>query len=184
MEWKKYLILLLAFLLVLKVFSCRLVDYETEGFKKQCPSVSTLVVVTDNEVEAFLPLWQEYIKSGMSKEVSDKISLISGDFAEKLPLRIQVWLNKHCWTPERFFYVEQRLQAILRTLYLQQHTSAVKQVLTEQMENETDEDKVKMYQDMIVIQDKISGIEGVTSSEISLVQKRQKQIENILNSGK
>lgn len=184
MEWKRYLILFLAFLLVLKVFSCRLVDYETEGFKKQCPSLSTLIVVTESEMDAFLPLWQEYVKSGMSKEVSDKVSLMSGDFAEKLPLRVKVWFNKNCWTPERFFYVEQRLQAILRTIYLQQHTNEVKKVLLEQINHETDENKIKMYQDMIAMQDKISGIEGVTTSETEMVMKRQKQIETILNSGK
>lgn len=181
MRYKKQIILFLAFLLVLKVLSCRLVDYNTKELQDKCPQMSTLTVITEGELEKFLPLWREYMQNGLDKEVPDKVSLLSENFAEKLPVRVQVWFNKNCWTAERFYYVEQRLQAVLRTLYLQQHTNEVKKVLSEQIKRETDETRIATYQDMINMQDKIANVENVTNQEVELVTKLRPQIESVIN---
>ncbi len=180
MRYKKQIILILAFLLVLKVLSCRLVDYDTPIYDSKCQPMSTLVVINEQELNSFLKLWQEYMNKGLYKDVPDKVSLLSENFTAKLPVRVNVWLNKNCWTAERFYYVEQRLQAILRTIYLKQHADEVKKVLSEQMEQEKDEDRIATYQDMINKQDEIANIENVTDAEINLVKKMQKQAELVL----
>ncbi len=179
--WKKYLILGLAFLLLVKVLSCRLVDYDFADVKESCKPMADTVEISAAEVERFLPLWAEYMSNGLNTDVSDKISLLSGDLETALPWKVSFWLQQHCWTATRFYYVEQRLRAIIRTLYLQEHTRAVKAILSEQMEREDDDARKAAYQNMIDMQDKIAGIEAVSDNELLIVHNRVQLIDDVLN---
>lgn len=178
---KRYVILIVAVLVLIKVFSCRLVDYQTEGFKKTCPPLATAEVVSADELAAFLPLWSEYVSSGLDETVPADISLLSGNFSDHLPWKLKWWLERNCWTAERFYYVAQRLQTIVQAVYLKQHTDAVKEVLSAQMAGETDQDRVASYQEMIAMQDKIANIEAVSAQELKMVAGQVAQIEQLLN---
>ena len=137
--------------------------------------------ISAEETENFLPLWSEYMAQGLNTDVSDKVSLMSGDLETALPWPVNFWLNKNCWTAERFYYVEQRLRSILRTLYLREHTRAVKEILLQQLENETDEAKKASYQNMIDIQDAIANVEAISEEELNIVRGREQLIEDVLN---
>ena len=179
--WKRYLILGLAFLLLIKVFSCRLVDYDTFSIKKDCRPMASSTEITAPELEEFLPLWSAYVADGLNDMVSDKISLLSGDLESALPWQVNFWLHKRCWTADRFYYVEQRLRSIIHALYLREHTRAVKEILTERLEGETDEIKKTSYQNMIDMQDAIAVVEAVSDEELQAVRGRENEIEEVLN---
>lgn len=179
--WKRYLILFLALLLVLKVFSCKLVDYDTFLVKETCPPMAVTTEISAEETDKFLLLWSEYMAQGLNADVSDKVSLLSGDLETALPWPVNFWLNKNCWTAERFYYVEQRLRSIIHTLYLREHTRAVKEILLQQLENEADEAKKVSYQNMIDMQDVIANVEAVSEEELKIVRGREQLIEDVLN---
>lgn len=180
MEWKRYLVLSAAAILVAKVFSCNLATYQTT-MDKTCPPMAQTENLSQPEIDNFLELWPLYLQQGLHQEIPDKISLIPGDIAEQIPWKVNFWLNKHCWTAERFYYVEQRLRSIIRTLHLKQHTDAVKAVLTEQLKTETDDAKATTYQNMLDLQDKIYNIENISETELNLLLGREGTVEQILN---
>lgn len=179
--WKRYLVLLMAFLLLMKVFSCRLVDYNFSFVRESCLPLSSATEISLMEANAFLAVWSEYMAEGLNNDISDKVSLISGELKTALPWKVNFWLNRHCWTAERFYYVEQRLRAIIRTLYLREHTQVVKEILSVQMKNEIDENKKASYQSMIDMQDAIANVEVVSEAELQIVRGREQLIENVLN---
>ncbi len=179
--WKRYLVLFLALLLILKVFSCHLVDYDSIMTKKTCRPMAEGAEISKAETEQFLSLWAEYLERGLNVDVSDKISLLSGDIDTALPWHVTFWLTQNCWTASRFYYVEQRLRSIIHTLYLQEHTRAVKEILKNLLHNETDEMKKNSYQNMIEVQDLIANIEAVSPQELQMIEGRAQQVEDVLN---
>ena len=158
-----------------------MVDYNTFVVKETCPPMAVTTEISAEETEKFLPLWSEYMAQGLNTDVSDKVSLMSGDLETALPWPVNFWLNKNCWTAERFYYVEQRLRSILRTLYLREHTRAVKEILLQQLKSETDEAKKASYQNMIDMQDTIANVEAVSEEELNIVRSREQLIEDVLN---
>lgn len=181
MQIKRYVILFLAAVLIMKVLNFRLVDYTTPDFKKQCAPMQTEEFLTDYELKAFLLVWSEYVRSGEKKAASDKISLLPGDIDESLPLNVKIWLSRRCWEGGRFFYVEQRLQAIINTVRLKKHTEGVKNVLSDLLQTETNEAKINDYENMIAMQDKIANIENVSDDEIALVRGHEDEFSDILS---
>lgn len=179
--WKRYLVLFLALLLILKVFSCHLVDYDSIMTKKTCRPMAEGAEISKAETEQFLSLWAEYLERGLNVDVSDKISLLSGDIDTALPWHVTFWLTQNCWTASRFYYVEQRLRSIIHTLYLQEHTRAVKEILKNLLHNETDEMKKNSYQNMIEVQDLIANIEAVSPQELQMIEGLAQQVEDVLN---
>lgn len=181
MQIKRYVILCLAAFLIVKVLNFRLIDYATPNFKKQCAPMQTEEFLTAHELKAFLPVWSEYVRSGEKDKVSDKISLLSGDINESLPLNVKIWLSRRCWEGGRFFYVEQRLQAIVNTVRLKKHTEGVKKVLAELLQSETDEAKIADYENMIAMQDEIAKVENVSADEVALISGHEEELADILS---
>ena len=97
-ENRKYIILLLSFLLILRVLSCSIVPETEKEITPRCKSMSTEETISASEIDAFLKLWVEYVNKGYDKKVSDKVSLLSGQLEDKIPLKIKMWFNKNCWT--------------------------------------------------------------------------------------
>ncbi len=181
MQIKRYVILFLAAVLIVKVLNFKLVDYTTPDFKKQCAPMQTEEFLTAYELKSFLPVWSEYVRSGEKNDVSDKISLLSGNIEESLPLNVKIWLSRRCWEGARFFYVEQRLQAVINTVRLKKHTDGVKQVLTDLLQAETDKAKIADYKDMIALQDEIVNIENVSDDEVALVNGHEDELADVLS---
>ncbi len=176
-EKRRYIILILALLLILKVFSCSIVPETKKEYTPRCKSVSEEQEISSAEIDAFLKLWVEYIQKGYNKEVSDQISLLSGKIEDKMPLKIKLWFNKNCWTISRFYYVEERLKSIIQAIYLKRHTASILNILNSYI---TEENK-DQYQHMIDMQHEIANIENVSEGELAIVEMREAEIVNILN---
>ena len=174
---KKYLILFLTALLLIKVLSCDVLPESTELVHPRCESMNEAAELTFKEINSFLDIWAEYVKNGYDKEVSDKVSLISGDIVNDIPLNVKLWFNSKCWVIKRFYYVEDRLRAALHTLYLKRHSAAILAILNERMTEENEE----QYKQMIEMQNKIANIEQISDEELKMVESKEAQIIKILN---
>lgn len=176
-EKKRYIILFLSVAFLLRVLSCSIVPESTEKFANHCKPMNTDVTISETEVDDFLEIWKTYIQKGYDKKVQDKVSLMDGSLDESLPFSVKIWLNSRCWSPERFYYVEDRLRAALRTLYLKRHSAGIVSILNENINDKN----AAEYQNMIDMQNKIANIENITETELKFVQMREGQITNILN---
>ena len=176
-ENKRYIILFLAFFFLLKVFSCSIVPENDADNDMRCKPVRDEVTITESEVDDFLKLWKEYVLNEYDTKVSDKISLMDGTLEENLPISVKLWFKANCWTAKRFYHVEDRLRAALRTLYLKRHTASILDILKER----TNGTNSVEYKNMADMQNKIANIENITEDELKLVQMREKQISDVLN---
>ncbi len=174
---KRYLILLLSFLLIAKVLSCSLISEDIKQRKPRCEPISETTEISSAEIDAFLKLWSEYVEKGYDKTVSEKISLLSGELEDKIPLKVKLWFNNKCWTIDRFFYVEDRIRASVRTLYLKRHSDSILSILNEKMTKENAE----QYQQMIDMQNQIANVENISDEELKQIEMREAQIVKALN---
>ena len=176
-EKKRRVILLLAFLLLLRVFTCSIVPESDKEAKHRCEPMSVSEEISENEVNNFLKTWNEYVKKGYDKKVQDKVSLMDGKLEDNLPFSVKLWLSAKCWEPKRFYYVEDRLRSAVRTLYLKKHSASILSILQDKAQGSD----ASEYQDMIDMQNKIANIENISDEELKFVQMREAEITKILN---
>lgn len=136
----------------------------------------SLDIVTPEEMEAFLPVWSKYAHSKISKNNFRQISLSDKTASKKL----EKWLYKRGWQVERFFYVEQRLSAIIKSIYLQKHSADTIKILSEQLKSETNPQIANNIKKLIASQEQISNVEGVSAAEMSMVSPKLEEVEQIL----
>lgn len=133
-------------------------------------------IITPEEMEAFLPTWSKYAHSKISKNNFRQISLSDKTASKKL----EKWLHKRGWEVERFFYVEQRLASIIKSIYLQKHSEDTIKLLQEQLKSEKDLQIADNIKKLIASQEQISNVEGVSAAEMAMVSPRLTEIEQIL----
>lgn len=133
-------------------------------------------VVTPDEMEAFLPVWSKYAHSKISKNNFSQISLSDKTASSKL----EKWLKKRGWEAQRFFYVEQRLAATIKSIYLRKHSKGTIKALNAQLKSETNPQVADNIKKLIASQKQISNVEQVSDAEIAMVSPRLEEIERIL----
>ena len=174
---RKYIILLLAFLLILRVLSCSIIPDVNEKMKERCQPIETQTQISAIEVEKFLKDWAEYVENGYNKKVSDKVSLVDGPLEDQLPEALKLWFNKKCWTIQRFYYIEDRLKTALQTLYLRRHSESILAILKDRMNEENESE----YKNIIEMQKQIVNVENISNEELKFIEMREAEIVKILN---
>ena len=66
---------------------------------------------------------------GASRIGARQISLTMGPASEKFPVKTVNWLAARGWNADRFFYVEQRMKAIVKSAFLQEHVKSTIRML-------------------------------------------------------
>ncbi len=134
-------------------------------------------IVQEDEMKAFLSVWSEYIYSGTSRKMSLKLSLSDKD----VPADLKKWLRKRGWKDaDRFFYVEQRLASVVKSVYLQKHAESTIKVLERQLQEEENEQIADNIRKVISEQQKMSSVENVSQQEIDMVMPNVDKIREIL----
>lgn len=174
---KRYLILALTLLLVLKIITSRIIDLR---FSKICPLVQTSTQISSKEAEVFFANWVEYINRGYMAKVPEDFAFDNQNTFERIPWIVKLWFDKNCINPERFYYTEQRMRTILKAYEMKKHNQRVIEVLKSQMNEDMDEKQKQWYQDLIEEQEQMSKIEGVTDEELSIIEGRENQIRDVL----
>lgn len=152
------------------------VGVPVEEEKEEVVEISPDIVQFD-EMKAFLTVWSEYIYSGTSRKMSLQLSLSD----KKIPSELKKWLKKQGWDDaERFFYVEQRLAAVVKSVYLQKHSQSTIKVLEKQLQEEENQQIADNIRKVIADQKKMAAVENVSQQEIEMVAPNVDKIHEIL----
>lgn len=89
--------------------------------------------IDKEELMSFLPVWSDYVQQNISDVGRQAVSLSSGKPEDNLSKQAAEWLLRRNWRPARFFYVEQRLRVILKTIEYRQQSEKMIQSLTRQL---------------------------------------------------
>ena len=79
--------------------------------------------INQEELLAFLPVWSDYVQHNIG----------DASLENDLPPQAEKWLLRRKWRPKRFFYVEQRLRVILKTLEQHQNSQQMISSLEQQL---------------------------------------------------
>lgn len=139
-------------------------------------------VISHNQMNDFLKVWAEYLKDDVSKIGSRQLSLMVGKASEKFPLKTINWLTARGWDADRFFYVEQRMKAIVKSAFLQDHIKSTIKVLQTQMSGQG-VDAVTVER-MIDSQKQRINVEKISPEEIEMVTPNLVLISDILDGSK
>lgn len=149
--------------------------------------------ISRQELMAFLPVWSDYMQQNISELEKHPVSLASGAPEENLSAEAKEWLLRRLWYPKRFFYVEQRLRAILKTIEYQEQSKDLIESLTKQYQtletiqaqNITPDPQLTSQmsgiQNMIEEQQRKQNVEQITPEEIKMIEPIQAVIRETLH---
>lgn len=151
--------------------------------------------VSGDEINSFLYVWSDYVQQNISPVGRSAVSLESGRPEDSLSETARLWLVEHGWKPARFFYVQQRLRAILQTLNtadeVENTVTGLREQLSDARRRQPDNkqqgpDPVimsleKTINDMIASQQARVNIEQISNGELDAVRPYRKVYEAILD---
>ncbi len=164
--------------LFLGIYFANIVYRNTQEEQAKQEKVLQKPFIDKDEMNRFLPVWSEYLSSDVSQIGARQISLTLGKASEKFPLKTIHWLRKKGWNADRFFYVEQRLKAIVKSAFMQEHIKATVHVLETGGVSGVDPTTV---QRMIDDQKKRVNVEQITPAELDMVMPDLVLISDILD---
>lgn len=176
---KKLFVIFLA--LVITIYFLRIPPHN-KGMGETNLAAAAGAVISHNEMNDFLRVWSKYLQNDVSKIGAKQISLTMGTASEKFPLQTINWLAAQGWNADRFFFVEQRMKAIVKSAFLQNHIKSTIHVLETQMGAQgVDGATVKR---MIEEQKQRINVEKISSDEIKMVTPNLVLISDILDGNK
>lgn len=143
---------------------------------EDCPNYYTpTTVLTGEEIDRFAQSWKVYRREDFELEDSS----LKTDEGVHFPLKLRYELAQNCFTPERFFELEDKLRSALHALYLRKHASAVIDILKAELKTEKDEQRRMAFKEMIDAQIKISNIISISDEELMVVEQKMPLIEKL-----
>lgn len=119
------MILTLCVCLFLLVLQCHVTELIWDRSRAEIltKQQSYTVAVTAEELEDFIKIWPQYKELGFADDliVSYKINRPS----KFLDWKSKVWFVYHRWDADRFFYVQQRIAALLYTLSVRRNAESL-----------------------------------------------------------
>ena len=167
--------------LLVAVYFANLMYTDSKEAKIKLEQMLRKTTVDKAEMDRFLPVWAEYLEDGVSRIGARQISLTMGPASEKFPVKTVNWLAARGWNADRFFYVEQRMKAIVKSAFLQEHVKSTIRMLEQGGASGVDGSAV---QRMIDEQKQRLGVEKISPAEIDMVTPDLVLISDILDGTK
>ena len=148
--------------------------------------------ISKPELMAFLPVWSDYMQQNISELGKRPVSLASGAPEDNLSDEAKEWLLRRLWYPKRFFYVEQRLRSILKTIDQQEQSNALiadlsrqyEELSAQQAQNPTPDPSLESLmsgiQNMIHLQQQKQNVEKISDAEIKLITPMKSAVRDAL----
>lgn len=137
--------------------------------------------LTREEINSFMRVWGDYKYSWVSKIGIQQVSFTTSRRAsKKVPYVTRAWLYRKGWDVDRFFYVEERLKAIVITLEAEDRANKTAELLEKQYEVETNPLSKENIRKLIDYQKNLLNIERVTRAERDMVRPYLKDISELL----
>lgn len=176
-------LIFLFFTLLIVIYVIRSPQFGLGGKDKiKNPLTMYTETVSHNEMNNFLRVWSKYLQDDVSKIGARQVSLTMGPASEKFPIQTINWLTKEGWNADRFFYVEQRMKAIVKSAFLQEHIKSTIAML----ESQAGQSGVygQNAQRLIDEQKQRINVEKISSDEINMVTPNLVLISDILDGTK
>lgn len=133
------------------------------------------------EINSFLEIWPEYKNSWVSLLEIGQLSFTTSRVpAPRYSYFTKMWLYKRGWGIDRFFYVEQRLKSIVKTLEVEDSATKTIKLLELQYANEKSPEVKKNVQNIITHQESLLNLEKVSRAERDLVRPHLKEVKAAL----
>lgn len=137
--------------------------------------------ISEREINSFLAVWPKFANSWVSRIGANYLSLTTTDNPEKkMPYITRIWINRQGWEVNRFFYVEQRLKAIVASLKAEDRANDTIKVLESQLGVQTNPSAVEGIRRLINAQKDLMNIEKVTQAERNSVRPHLNEIADLL----
>lgn len=148
--------------------------------------------ISEQELMAFLPVWSDYMQQNISELGKRPVSLASGAPEDNLSDEAKEWLLRRLWYPKRFFYVEQRLRAILKTIDYQEQNDLLisdlsrqyEELSTQQAQNPTPDPSLESLmsgiENMIHLQQQKQNVEQISEEELKLITPMKSAVKDAL----
>lgn len=153
----------------------------------------TTAEINSEELKEFLPVWSDYVQHNISDMGRQAVSLSSGRPEDNLSPQATEWLLRRKWRPQRFFYVEQRLRVILKTLaYRRQSENMIDSLNRQLAELQKKQSETNIFnpqiaslsnsiENLIREQKARINVEKITPEELELVKPLQVVLREVLD---
>lgn len=142
--------------------------------------VSTSPEISTSELRAFLKTWHKYLEDGMDKVGYSQLSLSSKNSATEINPKVARWLKRKGWNPDRFFYVEQRLRAIIATIKRDERIVKTNMMIKKRLKNEDNGNLATALSRLSENESKKLNVEQITEVERRLVAPELEEVIIIL----
>lgn len=159
------------------------ITYQDKSYAPVYPlgiKVSTSPEISAAELRAFLKTWHKYQEDGMDKVGYRQFSMTAQNSAAKVNPRVARWLDRKGWNPDRFFYVEQRLLAILATIRRDEKIAHNNQMIKERLKTMKDKNLAAALQRLAANEAKKINVEQISPAERHMVETQMDDIMAIL----
>lgn len=100
--------------------------------------VSNSTTISSEELRAFLKTWNKYLDDEMDQVGYTQISQTTDASAKEANPQTASWLERKGWSPDRFYYVEARLRAIISTIKKDEFIIKNNEMILAQAKNSND----------------------------------------------
>ena len=168
---KRLMLLVLCVCLILSVLKCQVAELGWDRFKEEIAvkQQGYTEKISAEELDDFISLGTQFKELGWADDlmVSYKISRPS----KFMDWKSKMWFVYHKWDADRFFYVQQRLSALLYTLSVRRNAEALITMLQDRTE--------PVAKQMLEIQKQrsLSGQEDL--DELKLVESKEEVLKKL-----
>lgn len=139
--------------------------------------VSQSTEISKNELAAFLKTWPEYKQAGLDKV---GLSQYAQSDAEMASPKTSRWLRRKGWDVKRFYYIEQRVRAIISTIKKDDFILKNNQMIMAQAQGSGNSDVTGALLKLAQSEYKKLNIEKITPQERAMVTPQIDEIINVL----
>ena len=137
--------------------------------------------ITYPETVSFLQLWSEFMQKDISRYGLLQISLTNTIPSEGFSPQLVRWLKNEGWDADRFFYVEQRLKAAVKTAYLKENLKTNRNILQHMSKHGPDKINYENMLEIVESQEQQLNVEKVRPEELILVSQDLYTIKDVLD---
>ena len=138
-------------------------------------------IIGFKEMDDFLFLWSELLEQSFATPNLPAMLDVNTANEQKLSSRVQKWIKNQGWSVERFFYVGQRLNSIVKACRLKILAAQTSESLKLQLEQTKDEEMRVTIQRLMNEQSQMYRTLNVSDGEIEMVMPHLKTVSEILS---
>lgn len=139
------------------------------------------IEIDAGEMDSFLKVWPKYLHSNVASLSAYQVSFANGRPSKTLHPKVIKWLNKRGWNADRFFYVEQRLRAIIKTVEHERHIIGMMKTLEGQLQNESNPSTAQSMKQAIDAQMQSLNVERISRQELDMAEPHAEEIKAVLD---